>query len=248
MKKWKLLFVLSSVCCLLTISALVYVSARTSFFQRVFAKLGWVQRDPSDKPDYWCIRGWNNTLDKLDLDVDVVFYGNSITCGSSFQDYFPEVSICNLGYPGDNLDGLTSRSYMIATVKPEKVFVMGGINGLKEMPIKAFIQKYEKLILEIRKNVPSAQLYFQSILPITNEKYSGNDKIQRCNDIIDSLARVYKCQYIDLFSLYEKNGEMNPEYTKDGVHLKPEHYDKWAEAIRPFIESKEYVQASIPSE
>lgn len=61
--------------------------------------------------------------------VDVVFYGNSITCGSSFQDYFPEVSICNLGYPGDNLDGLTSRSYMIATVKPEKVFVMGGING-----------------------------------------------------------------------------------------------------------------------
>ena len=95
MKKWKLLFVLSSVCCLLTISALVYVSARTSFFQRVFAKLGWVQRDPSDKPDYWCIRGWNNTLDKLELDVDVVFYGNSITCGSSFQDYFPEVSICN---------------------------------------------------------------------------------------------------------------------------------------------------------
>lgn len=226
-----------SVLCVLMFSAVVFIGGKTNFFKRSLAKLGWVQLDAKDRPDYWCIKGWNNTLQKLNCDVDVVFYGNSITAGSAFQDYYPELSICNLGYPGDNLDGLRFRAYTIASVKPEKVFLMGGINGSKQMPVDVFVKKYEQLIVEIQKNVPSAQLYLQSILPVTPSiTYASNDKIRRFNKLIDSLANVHQCQYIDLYHLYEKDGKMNEEYTRDGVHLKSEHYDKWAEAIRPYVE------------
>lgn len=238
MNKTKILILALSVLCVLMFSAVVFIGGfKTTFFKRQFVKLGWIQLDATDSPDYWCIRGWNNTLQKLHCDVDVAFYGNSITAGSAFQDFFPDISICNLGYPGDNLDGLRFRAYTIASVKPEKVFLMGGINGSRQTPIDVFVKKYEQLILEIQKNVPSAQLYLQSILPVTPSiTYASNDKIRKCNKLIDSLARVHQCQYIDLFSLYEKDGIMNEEYTRDGVHLKSEHYDKWAEAIRPYIE------------
>ena len=178
-------------------------------------------------PRFFCVRNSSARI----------IYGNSITAGSAFQDYFPDISICNLGYPGDNLDGLRFRAYTIASVKPEKVFLMGGINGSRQMPVDVFVEKYEQLILEIQKNVPSAQLYLQSILPVTpSTTYASNEKIRKCNKLIDSLARAHQCQYIDLFSLYEKDGIMNEEYTRDGVHLKAEHYDKWAEAIRPYVE------------
>ena len=37
----------------------------------------------------------------MHLDADVVFFGNSITRASCFDTYFPDVSICNLGYGGE---------------------------------------------------------------------------------------------------------------------------------------------------
>lgn len=222
--------------CILLIGMLVFVgSYKTNFFKRQFAKLGWVNLEAKDRGDFWCIKGWNNTLRKLDIDVDVVFYGNSITSGSSFDKYFPDLKICNLGYPGDDLEGLRFRAYTIAAVKPEKVFVMGGINGLNIMPLKVFPKKYELMIQAIKEAAPEAKIYLQSILPVSNNKGVDNGKIVRCNNIIKSLSQTYDCQYIDLYSIYELDGQMNPEYTRDGVHLKPEHYDKWAEAIKEYV-------------
>ena len=220
--------------CILLIGMLVFVGGyKTNFFKRQFAKLGWVNLEAIDRGDYHCIRGWSNTLRKLDVDADVVFYGNSITSGSSFDKYFPDLKICNLGYGGDDLDGLRFRAYTIATVKPEKVFVMGGINGLNIMPLKIFPEKYELMIQSIKEAAPEADIYFQSILPVKSHKMTK--KIIECNKIIDSLSNVYGCRYIDLFSLYEKEGAMNMDYSVDGTHLKPEHYDKWAEAIREYV-------------
>ena len=41
---------------------------------------------------------------------------------------------------------------------------------------------------------------------------------------------------IDLYRLYVgADGELKETYTKDGVHLFPKHYDKWSNAIRPYI-------------
>lgn len=223
-----------TVVCVLSIGMLVFVGGyKTNFFKRQFVKLGLVKLEAKDRGDYYCISGWNNTLKKLNVDVDVVFYGNSITAGSSFDKYFPDLKICNLGYGGDDLDGLRFRAYTIAAVKPEKVFVMGGINGLNIMPLKLYPEKYELMIQSIKEAVPEAKIYLQSILPVKNHKMTN--KIIECNKIIDSLSNVYGCQYIDLFYLYEKDGTMNMDYSEDGTHLKPEHYDKWAETIREYV-------------
>lgn len=236
MKKKTSIIVLSamSALCVVLLAMVIFLGGyKSKFFKRQFAKLGWAEIEAQDRTDYWCVRGWNQCLKKLNIDVDVVFYGNSITSGSDFRKFFPDVSICNLGYPGDDLPGLRFRAYTIATVNPEKVFVLGGINGLKQMTISSFTNQYTFMIKAIQESVPNAKIYLQSILPVKDKKLT--EKIQECNIIIDSLATTYGCQYVEIFSLYEKDGAMNDDYSKDGTHLKSEHYDKWAERISPYI-------------
>ena len=183
--------------------------------------------------------GWTNTLKKLNYDADVVFYGNSLTAGGDFQEYFPNIKICNLGYPGDNLDGLAIRVDQLKYLNPEKVFVMGGTNKLKEMSDKDFEQKYQCMVDSIKNAVPNAEIYLQSILPINHkmtEAYASSDKIIMSNEVIKTISQQSGCVYIDLYSLYEKNGEMPAEMTIDGVHLNTKAYDIWIEEIKKYIE------------
>lgn len=64
----------------------------------------------------------------------------------------------------------------------------------------------------------------------------GKDKIIIANNIIKAIAQRSDCIYVDLWTLYEKDGEMPKELTRDGVHLFPKAYDRWMEAIRKYIE------------
>lgn len=212
---------------------------KTNFFRRIGTRMGVCETKPQDRGDYWCIKGWTNTLNKLDYDADVVFFGNSITCGGNFQDYFPNVKTCNLGYPGDNMDGMMLRVPQIKAVSPEKVFVMAGINGLQMQTDDVFEKKYQQMVDSIKKTVPEAEVYLQSILPVNYSKtnaYANKGKIRDANEVISRIAQRSGCFYVDLYSLYEKDGEMPHVLTRDGVHLFPEAYDRWMEEIRRYIE------------
>lgn len=213
---------------------------KTNYISSKLERIGLLESDPTKRGDYWCIKGWTNTLEKLHLDIEVVFFGNSITCGSSFEEYFPDVRICNLGYPGDNTDGMLLRVNQIKVVHPEKVFVMAGINGLKVQSEQAFTEKYALLVDSIKAAVPSAKIYLQSILPVNPTMEMGKgfkkEKIANCNEIVQEIAKQKGCVYIDLYKLYEVDGIMPAELTRDGVHLFPQSYDRWANEIRKHIE------------
>ena len=234
MKKKTLIIILSVVCLALLTMVIFIGGYKTNFFNRQFVKLGWVkERTPTD----CSLEGWYNCLKKLNIDVDVVFYGASHTTYSDFRNYFSNLSICNLGRPSDNLNQLTSRAYTIESVNPEKVFVQGTANGLKKTSTDDFKRQYEQMIIAIQKAVPEAKIYLQSILPVVPDpRRASNEKIRKCNQIIDTLAHKYNCTYVDIYHIYERGGRLNPEYVKeDSAHFYPEHYDKWAEIIRPYI-------------
>lgn len=236
MKKNIWILILSIV---LNLSLIVIIILKTNLPQRVGHRIGLIEMKAQDRPDFYCIRGWTNTLKKLNIDCDVVFFGNSITAGSSFHEYFPNVSICNLGYPGDELDGMLLRIGQIKAVNPEKIFIMAGINGLYMQSLLVFEDKYEKLLKAIKKENPLAKIYLQSILPVNNnvKKYNcDNNKIIDANNIIQSIAKENNCCYIDIHKLYFNNGELDKKYTKDGVHLKHEYYNMWGDLLKTYIE------------
>ena len=232
--------VLSLVANVVLLGSIYFIGGvKTNFFRRIGTRMGVCEKKTQDRGDYWCIKGWTNTLNKLDYDADVVFFGNSITCGGNFQDCFPNVKTCNLGYPGDNMDGMMLRVEQIKAVSPEKVFVMAGINGLQMQTDDVFEKKYQQMVDSIKSAVPEAEIYLQSILPVNHSmtgSYGNGEKIRKTNGIISQIASRSNCIYVDLWSLYEVDSEMPKELTRDGVHLFPEAYDRWMEEIRRYIE------------
>jgi len=241
MKKKSTFLILSLLLNILLLGAVFYIGAiKTNFFSRMGNRLGLWEMNPKHRVDYWCIQGWNNSFQKLGVDFDVVFYGNSITRGSDFREYFPSVSICNLGYPGDNMDGMMLRIPSIQGVHPKKVFVMAGINGLHLQPKDVFTEKYDKLVSALCDSLPGTQIFLQSILPVNNTdfgKYVGdNDKIKWANTVIEQIAENHNCTYVDLFNEYAVNDEMPKELSRDGVHLLPHAYEKWARVIEPYFQ------------
>ncbi len=211
---------------------------KSGYAKRIGVKLGLVAYDQRSAPDYWAVDGWTNSLEKLNLEVDVAFFGNSITRMSPFDEYFKNISICNLGYAGDNLDGMLHRVKMLKAVHPKKIFVMGGINGLKDISEQDFRLKYEKLLSNMKDSLPDAEIFVQSMLPVNHKVYhlyGDNQKISTFNEIIRDIAFHQSLPYIDLYSLYLQNGELPSDLTMDGIHLYPQSYQLWAKAISPFL-------------
>lgn len=182
---------------------------------------------------------WRKSLAQLDYDADIAFFGDSITAGGNWQQWFSEYKIINLGVQGNALEDMNERIDMLWAVRPEKVFIMGGINGITKVSVDPYVTRYELMIDEIKEYLPGVEIYIQSVLPISVEKgkrYNiDNETIKRFNLELQKMAEEKNCVYIDLYKLYESDGVLNPIMTRDGVHLKEEAYEPWVETIRPYI-------------
>lgn len=218
---------------------LLYIGGyKTDYFKRVYAKLTHVPYVPQ-RVDYDCVDSWNNCIEKLNMEVDVVFFGDSETAGGDFQKAFPDVKSINLGYIGEDVKGMLRRVDAIAAVNPKKVFLMAGINGLQQQKMEEFEYWYTTLADEIRREVPEAELYIESILPVTSySDYCDNEKIREANDILRHLTAEKGIYYIDLFKLYAHEGVLPDNLSYDGLHLTDEAYSIWYEAIRKLIEDR----------
>ena len=220
---------------------IVMVTYKSGYYKKLYSIVTCSGENPKETPDYWAVRGWANTVKKLDLRVDIAFFGNSITYFSNFDECYKKdsISIINLGYPGDNIEGMISRVDMLKSCNPQKVFLMAGINGLEAQTIEHFKELYTELLDSIQKDLPYSHIYIQSILPVNEallDRAKGpNSKIVEANAILQQLSENRECTYINLFDLYCEDGQLPKRYTKDGLHLLPEAYEPWADAIDKYI-------------
>lgn len=225
-----------SILCCAAILAFLLIFWKAGYGERILVRMGF--KEPSVEAN-WAVGGWNNTLMKLDYDADVVFFGDSITWSSDFRNSFPECRIVNLGYYGDTLAGMLDRVAGAAAVNPEKVFLLGGINGLTDQNADVSFQTYIRLVEEMKAAMPEAEIYIQSVLPISAQREAygcHNTTIRQFNQNLEALAQSMGMTYVDLYTLYEKDGHMDPQYSSDGLHLKPEAYELWADAIKEYMD------------
>lgn len=190
-------------------------------------------------PFNYAVNAWSKCIKQLRYDAAIVFFGDSLTIQMDFQESFPNYKIVNLGYAGSNLTEMSTRAKVISYVTPEKIFFMGGVNSLDDLTVKKASQIYRGILDQIVEQNPSAEVFIQSILPIATNAESRrltNGNIKLMNQELQSIAEEYNMQYIDLYSIYELDGVINPEYTYDGVHLLDTAKPLWIEAIREFID------------
>ena len=214
----------------------IYIGCyKTDIFKYGIYKLkGEIYTVPRTDDD--CIKSWNSCIRKLNIKADIVFFGNSITEGGEFQDFFPDKKVVVLGYIGEDTKGMLRRVEAITSVNPKKIFLMAGINGLKKQKLEDFSKWYELLVDSIQVTNPQAKIYIQSILPITKEStFCDNNKINEANMLLKELSRSKNIVFIDLHSKFNVNNSLKEELTFDGVHIKKEAYLIWVQEIRKYI-------------
>ncbi len=183
--------------------------------------------------EQYIIRGWEKSLS--DYTADIVFFGDSITCGGSWASYFEDISVCSLAVPGEGVYHALYRTEMVNNLKPKKIFVMIGVNNISaENYEKIFDNEYKELIDQFKST--QAEVYIQSILPVRIPSSVSNDRIDKANAMLQEIAKTYGCTYIDLHTAFsDENQELKAEYSKDGVHINDDGYELWVSLISELV-------------
>ena len=105
-----------------------------------------------------------------------------------------------------------------------KVYLCIGINDLGWNPTE-FIKHYVRIVEHVRRVLPNAILYVQSILPVTLEQdakqnFVNNDNVFRFNDAIMQFCADYQLHYLDAAAaLGDGYGRLPSDDSRDGTHL-----------------------------
>ena len=162
-----------------------------------------------------------------------VFLGGSQTAGWKHMGMFKDV--VNKAAVSNTTAKILKGLGPVVGLKPEKVFILEGINELYS-PSQAILARYREILLRINKGSPKTLIFVQSVLPVVNRPDLSNDKIVELNTGLKALcAEMQNCVYIDLFSHFAVNGALKENLTTDGVHLRPDGYKLWQALIEKYV-------------
>ena len=139
----------------------------------------------------------------------------------------------------DDIDSLVYK------YNPSIVFLEVGMYDLNDdIDINKIVENYEKIINLIKENRPFADIIVESLVPIDRDAsdfdddfYSDdldNDDIKELNSKLKKLAESKKVTYIDLYSMLEKDGKLDSEYTSNGIALNDNGYKQLLKMIKKY--------------
>jgi len=174
---------------------------------------------------------------------DIIFLGDSITEGCDWANLFHDPRIKNHGIGGDTSDGVRKRLDPIVSAKPVKLFLMVGINDLwNGISVKDVVANYRHILTQCKTITPTTTLFIQSVLPMNGAWSSPparvstvNAQVVALNNALRKLASEFRYSYIDLHSVYVREGQLDPQCTSDGLHLNDKAYMIWKAVIQNLI-------------
>lgn len=170
---------------------------------------------------------------------DFVFLGNSITAGTDWAKLLNLPNTKNRGISGDITFGVLERLDQVILGKPSKVFILIGINDIsRNIPDSIILRNYKSIISRIKEGSKKTKIYFYTLLPVNSSfnrfknHYGKDEHILWLNSEIRKLADK-KVTVINLYGYFlDSENHLKAELTHDGLHLKPEGYQVWAEVLK----------------
>jgi lysophospholipase L1-like esterase len=167
----------------------------------------------------------------------IAFLGDSLTFEGSWQDYFPTYEVANYGISGERSAQIVSRLEEVLDWKPNKIFLMMGINDLGNGISNKKILENFKIAIHRCREVSQVELIVQSILP-TNENIFKSDSFRGVNILelnyrLKELCEEEKVDFIDLHPSFSDYAcQLIRDYTRDGLHLKESGYSIWQKCLQ----------------
>lgn len=181
---------------------------------------------------------------------DAAFVGDSLTQGLQLYDILDTNVIANRGinlesiYQADKIrvaEGYTSVFAELERVQPAKIYIQLGMNDIAWRTEKDFTRLYGELIDKVHDEFPDAELYIQSIFPVTNwyaleDNGIDNEKVVTYNQHLLDLCVEKGCHYLDVHSaLIDENGVLPDEASPDGIHLNAPYYKDWFHYLKTHV-------------
>lgn len=172
-----------------------------------------------------------------------IFIGDSRTNGMVQYGYVPR----NNAYAIDGANHIAARTERflilsangrkltipeaIGVVKPKRIIVSFGVNGVSFLDEERFISGYEQLLDDLIAQSPDSVIAVQSILPVSASRETGTDamsnsKIDRYNLLLREMAERRGIRYLDTAPLLKNAyGKLDGLYDSgDGLHFNEQAY------------------------
>ena len=191
------------------------------------------------------------TSKKVSNEIDLkkenyVFLGDSITDYYNLDKYYGDLPVVNSGISGneyhDLLDNLDQRVFKY---NPTKVFILIGTNDIAYTDVsnEELTDKIIEICDKIQEERSKTEIYVESIYPVNkNMDNNGmvskrtNSRIRKVNKLLEEKVKENNYKYIDMYDiLKDAEGNLNPRYTYDGLHISEDGYKEITKEIKKII-------------
>lgn len=177
------------------------------------------------------MKGRRSQIEALPVpDVDLLFIGDSITDGGSWNEWFNSVELttANRGVGGDRTTDVLARHGTLGAGRA--TFVMIGTNDLAWGTKPKDVAVNFERILDL---LPLTALHIQSVLP---RQAVFADVIEELNALYRNISDERGAHFVDLWPTFSTpNRALRPEFTNDNLHLNGAGYKAWVEQLRPHV-------------
>ncbi len=199
-----------------------------------------------DEPK-WAARDREITQKARQGDVDLAFIGDSITQGwegagkEVWEEFYGDRKAINLGIGGDRTEHVLWRLNRgnLGKIQPKVAVLMIGTNntGHFDQDPAEVAAGVQEILNVLEKRLPDTKVVLQAIFP----RGEGPMDLKRLNNVainqrIRRMADGTRVHYLELGDQFlEPDGSISKQIMPDKLHLSPEGYQRWAEALEPTL-------------
>lgn len=209
-----------------------------------------------DNYDWYC-RHERILREAKAMNPEVVLIGDSIThhwagidsIGGKdatvyFKNAFVGKRVLDIGFGWDRIQNMLWRveNGELEGLDPKTIIIMAGTNnmtGTKNAPANnstEIAEGVENLVMRVKEKCPRAKIVIMGILPRAGTASPMRKTAKATNSMLEKFAKKRDMVFIDLSNKFidESSERIAPLY-RDQVHLAPQGYAIWAEAIKDFL-------------
>ena len=179
--------------------------------------------------------------------IDLLLHGDSITDWwvqgdankAVFQKYFGTYRTANFAIAGDTTQGVLwgLKNGEGQGFQPKAVMVMIGTNNTGPNTGPEIAEGIGAVVLEMRKNFPTAKILLLAVFPRGNPGDAVRDKIAEINKIIARLDDQKNVFYMDIGAKFldDKGVFLPGVFRADNLHPQAPGYEIWGQAVQPVL-------------
>ncbi len=173
----------------------------------------------------------------------ILFFGSSsLRKWTDLEKTFADYQAINRGFGGSTLeDAIYYVNDLVDPYQPRQIVIYSGENDIANgSTAEVVVGRFKTLFTLIRQKLPDVPVAFISIKPSPSRAKYQSVMTETNKQIKKYLRKQQKTDFINVYRpMLDKKKQLRPEiYEGDMLHMKPQGYEIWTKAIRPYLIKK----------